>query len=175
MASTRPTRGKNRTSPRTADAVSALDTLTAVLRAFQDADVTELDFEDERVRIRLSRQVATILASPPSGSVPHRAAEQPPQAPHSHVQATHTEQRGVDGHLITSPFVGTFYRAANPTAGAFVQLGSVVKKGQTLCIIEAMKLMNEIEADEAGKVAEILVENGQPVEFGQKLFRMVPA
>ena len=79
------------------------------------------------------------------------------------------------GHLVTSPFVGTFYRTPAPEQPAFVEVGAVVKKGQTICIIEAMKLMNEIEADEPGKVTEILVENGQPVEFGQALFRIEPA
>ena len=78
------------------------------------------------------------------------------------------------GVLVTSPFVGTFYRAAGPEQPHFVELGSVVKKGQAICIIEAMKLMNEIESEVAGKVTEILAENGQPVEFGQALFRIEP-
>ena len=79
------------------------------------------------------------------------------------------------GNVVASPFVGTFYRTPAPDQPAFVEVGSVVKKGQVLCIIEAMKLMNEIEADEPGKITEILVENGQPVEFGQPLFRIEPA
>jgi acetyl-CoA carboxylase biotin carboxyl carrier protein len=79
------------------------------------------------------------------------------------------------GHLITSPFVGTFYRAPSPDQPPFVEVGSPVRKGQVLCIIEAMKLMNEIESEVAGKVAEVLVQNGQPVEFGQPLFRIEPA
>jgi acetyl-CoA carboxylase biotin carboxyl carrier protein len=78
------------------------------------------------------------------------------------------------GHLITSPFVGTFYRTPAPDQPAFVDVGSVVKKGQTLCIVEAMKLMNEIESEVAGKVVEILAQNAQPVEFGQQLFRIEP-
>ncbi len=78
------------------------------------------------------------------------------------------------GILVTSPFVGTFYRAAGPDQPVLVDLGSVVKKGQPICIIEAMKLMNEIESEDAGKVTEILAENGQPVEFGQALFRIEP-
>ena len=76
------------------------------------------------------------------------------------------------GHLITSPFVGTFYRTPAPDQPAFVDVGSVVKKGQTLCIVEAMKLMNEIESEVAGKVVEIFGQNAQPVEFGQPLFRI---
>jgi acetyl-CoA carboxylase biotin carboxyl carrier protein len=74
------------------------------------------------------------------------------------------------GHVVKSPMVGTFYRSANPNSPAFVEVGSTVAAGGTLCIIEAMKLMNEIEADVAGTVKAILVENGQPVEYGQPLF-----
>jgi acetyl-CoA carboxylase biotin carboxyl carrier protein len=74
------------------------------------------------------------------------------------------------GHVVKSPMVGTFYRASAPGAAAFVEIGSAVKQGETICIIEAMKLLNEIEADASGVIKEILVENGQPVEFGQPLF-----
>ncbi len=77
-----------------------------------------------------------------------------------------------EGHLVKSPMVGTFYRAASPGAKAFVEVGDTVQVGDPLCIIEAMKLMNEIESDQAGVVKEILVENGQPVEFGQPLVRL---
>ncbi len=79
------------------------------------------------------------------------------------------------GTVVTSPFVGTFYRAPSPDSPPFVDVGTVVKKGQVLCIVEAMKLMNEIEAETAGKIAEILVQNATPVEFGQPLFRIEPA
>ena len=78
--------------------------------------------------------------------------------------------RAPEGHVIKAPIVGTFYRAASPTANPFVDIGHTVKEGQTVCIIEAMKLMNEIEADGAGVIKAILVENGQPVEYGQPLF-----
>jgi acetyl-CoA carboxylase biotin carboxyl carrier protein len=77
--------------------------------------------------------------------------------------------------LITSPVVGTFYRAPSPDASAFVDVGTQVKKGQPLCIVEAMKLMNEIEAEQDGKIVAILVQNGQSVEYGQPLFRLEPA
>jgi acetyl-CoA carboxylase biotin carboxyl carrier protein len=73
---------------------------------------------------------------------------------------------------ITSPFVGTFYRAASPEAPAFIEIGQTVRKGQVLCIVEAMKLMNEIEAETSGRVVEVLVQNGQSVEFGEPLFRL---
>ncbi|MCB0327497.1 MAG: acetyl-CoA carboxylase biotin carboxyl carrier protein [Bdellovibrionales bacterium] len=80
-----------------------------------------------------------------------------------------------DGEIITSPFVGTFYRSPSPEAPAFVEVGQQVEKGQALCIVEAMKLMNEIECETSGKIAQIYVENAQAVEFGEKLFRIVPA
>ena len=79
------------------------------------------------------------------------------------------------GHTVSSPFVGTFYRSPSPDAQSFVDVGSVVKKGQTLCIVEAMKLMNQIEADIDGKITAILLENGKPVEFGTPLFIIDPA
>jgi acetyl-CoA carboxylase biotin carboxyl carrier protein len=109
---------------------------------------------------------APVMSAPPAV---HHHAPAPAAAPAAAAPAAEKP-----GHSVTSPFVGTFYRTPAPDQPAFVDVGSVVKKGQVLCIIEAMKLMNEIEADVAGRVAEILVENGQPVEFGQALFRIEP-
>ena len=108
---------------------------------------------------------APVVAAPPAPAAapapaPAKAPEKAPEKP---------------GHVVTSPFVGTFYRAPSPDAAPFVDVGTVVKKGQVLCIVEAMKLMNEIEAEVDGKVAEIFVQNATPVEFGEKLFRIEPA
>jgi len=100
------------------------------------------------------------VPAPAAAPVPAKPAEKAPEKP---------------GHVVTSPFVGTFYRAPSPDSPPFVDVGSVVKKGQVLCIVEAMKLMNEIEAEVDGKIAEILVLNATPVEFGEKLFRIEPA
>jgi acetyl-CoA carboxylase biotin carboxyl carrier protein len=104
----------------------------------------------------------------PQGSVQHYAAQAPaqaaPAAPAPVVAAEPT------GHVVKSPMVGTFYRSSAPGAAAFVDVGSNVKEGDTICIIEAMKLLNEIDADVSGTITKILVENGQPVEFGQPLF-----
>jgi acetyl-CoA carboxylase biotin carboxyl carrier protein len=93
-----------------------------------------------------------------------------PSAPRTPAEAREEKK----GHVITSPFVGTFYRSPAPDQPVYCEVGSSVKKGQTLCIIEAMKLMNEIESEVAGKVTEVLAQNGQPVEFGQALFRVEP-
>lgn len=183
---------KSLPTPKSPVATSTVDTLAAVLKLFGNSGLHELEFEDSSVHVRLTRNpsgatTTTVLAAPPMPAAragveayaapPAAPPTQPAAAPHTHVPATHTTapEGEQGGHLIQSPFVGTFYRSPNPTAAPFVQVGSPVKKGQTLCIIEAMKLMNEIEADEDGKVIEIFVENAQPVEFGQKLFRIVPA
>jgi acetyl-CoA carboxylase biotin carboxyl carrier protein len=105
-------------------------------------------------------------ALPPAGSGASVVPHVPPGPPGS------GEREGF--HIITAPIVGTFYRAANPDAEPFVKVGDVVEKGKTLCIVEAMKLMNEIEADIAGTVVSIYPQNAQPVEFGEKLFAIQP-
>lgn len=102
------------------------------------------------------RAVSAVASAAPAAAQAEKPAEKP-------------------GHLVTSPFVGTFYRTPAPDQPAFVDVGTVVRKGQVLCIVEAMKLMNEIESEVSGKIAEVLVENGRPVEFGQALFRIEPA
>jgi acetyl-CoA carboxylase biotin carboxyl carrier protein len=105
-------------------------------------------------------------ALPPAGPVAAVAPRVPPGPPGS------GEHEGF--HVVTAPIVGTFYRAANPDAEPFVKIGDVVEKGKTLCIVEAMKLMNEIEADVSGTVVSIYPQNAQPVEFGEKLFAIQP-
>lgn len=121
---------------------------------------------DPTGRVRVARgRVATEVVHAPlpiSGSAP------PSLAPPAAVEGKKSE----DGIFVSSPFVGTFYRAPSPDAASFVEVGSAVKKGQTVCIVEAMKLMNEIEAEADGVIAEVLVQNGAHVEYGQKLFRI---
>lgn len=163
-----------------------VDALRQIVEMLETSDVTRLVWQrgDERLYIRRGHGPAPTIvhhAAPISPSVspvpvqtveyaaPARVAAPAPAAPAAPAKAEKP------GHVITSPFVGTFYRTPAPDQPAFVEVGSVVKKGQVLCIIEAMKLMNEIEAELAGKVTEILVENGQPVEFGQPLFRIESA
>jgi acetyl-CoA carboxylase biotin carboxyl carrier protein len=102
--------------------------------------------------------VPTLAASPPAAPVPAAAAPPAVETPTS-----------LEGHIVKSPMVGTFYRAGSPGAKPFVEVGDTVKAGQTLCVIEAMKLMNEIEADKDGVIKAIMVENGQPVEYGEPL------
>jgi acetyl-CoA carboxylase biotin carboxyl carrier protein len=150
-----------------------------ILAVLKDSDVTELELErGAGVRLKIRR------GPPPAAGAPMMAAPMMMHAPQPQIAAA--AAKGGDsgaapaaaekpGKLITSPFVGTFYRAPSPDAPNYVDVGAAVKKGQVLCIVEAMKLMNEIEAEFDGKVAEILAENSQPVEYGQALFRIEPA
>jgi acetyl-CoA carboxylase biotin carboxyl carrier protein len=145
--------------------------LLGLIRTLERGGVADFEYEDANVRIRIARgpsgyvgQGQAMAFASPSGT--GAAVAVTASAPIVEVAD--------DGIYVTSPFVGTFYRSPSPESAAFVEVGSTVKKGQALCIVEAMKLMNEIEADVAGTIAEILVENGKSVEFGQRLFRVKP-
>jgi len=144
------------------------------------SDISEFELEHTGTRLRLRRgyytEAPTAYAPPPPAltvtpSVPPRIHE-PPPAPESPGAAGDETEQGL--HYITSPIVGTFYRASKPDAEPFVRQGQTVEEGSVLCIVEAMKLMNEIPSDMAGEVVQILVENGRPVEFGQRLFAVRP-
>ncbi len=118
-----------------------------------------------------------VVAAPAPYGVHHAPVAAPlPAAPAAAPAASKAEAKAAEapGTLVSSPFVGTFYRAPSPDSPPFTDVGQKVKKGQVLCIVEAMKLMNEIECEVDGTVAEIYVQNGTPVEFGEKLFRIVP-
>jgi acetyl-CoA carboxylase biotin carboxyl carrier protein len=143
-----------------------LKELRSLLRVLAKRNVTEFEFEDEHVRLRLTRGEVTRVAIRPSSPPPAAHAIAAP------LPAAAPAQSEVGVVFVTSPFVGTFYRSPSPDAPPFVEVGSSIREGQALCIIEAMKLMNEIEADAAGTIVEILAENGKPVEFGQKLFKV---
>ena len=140
-----------------------LKQLRSLLRTLAEGNVCEFEFEDEKVRIRLTRGDLARAADPTHVAPALASAALAPPAPAAVDDTT---------VFVTSPFVGTFYRSPSPDAPQFVELGSTIREGQALCIVEAMKLMNEIEADCSGSILEILVENGKPVEFGQKLFKV---
>ncbi len=139
------------------------DKLKSLLAVLAEENVAEFEHEEAGVRIRIVRGGVAVAAAP-IASVLH-AAPSAAKAPEIVV----ADDGGTD---VTSPFVGTFYRAAGPDVPPFIEVGAAVKVGQTLCIVEAMKLMNEIEAEFGGVVTAIYAENGKPVEFGQKLFRI---
>jgi len=148
-----------------------------LLTVLKESDVSELELErGNGVRLRIRRGPLPAAGGAPQYvpqmMMPQAVAHAPAAgAPAAKAEAAAPEK---PGKLITSPFVGTFYRAPSPDSPNYVEVGATVKKGQVLCIIEAMKLMNEIEAEFDGKVAEILAENSQPVEYGQPLFRIEP-
>jgi acetyl-CoA carboxylase biotin carboxyl carrier protein len=138
--------------------------LKTLIDLVQQSGISELEITEGEERVRISRGVPTVaLAGAPAQAVtPAPAAAAPPAG----------AEAEPEGHVIRSPMVGTFYRASAPGAKPFVEVGQEVKSGQTLCIIEAMKLLNEIEADRDGVVKAVLAENGQPVEYGEPLFTL---
>lgn len=153
-----------------------LDKLRALFDLLAEKDIAEFEHEKEGVRIRVSRvaggQSPSFLVPPFASPVAHSIIPPAGSADPSLSPTKATDDDTVD---VTSPFVGSFYRAPSPEAPPFVEVGSVVRPGQTLCIIEAMKLMNDIEAECAGTVVEIFAQNGKSIEYGQKLFRIKKA
>jgi acetyl-CoA carboxylase biotin carboxyl carrier protein len=145
--------------------------LKTLIELVENSGIAELELTEGEEHVRISRNVAPsqqfYSAAPQQHFVTAAAA---PQAAAAAAPAVTTESAVPEGHVIKSPMVGSFYRASAPGAKAFVDVGQTVNAGDTLCIIEAMKLLNEIETDKGGVVKAILVENGQPVEFGQPLF-----
>ena len=153
-----------------------MDELRELISLLRDNGLAELELENEGFRVRLRRDTA--LGEGSHGSAPHHAPA-PVPAPgasassgptHPGTQATTAAAQDQDLHIIASPIVGTFYRSPSPTAESFVKIGSNVEPETVVCIIEAMKLMNEIQAEASGEIVKIYVENGQPVEYGQPLF-----
>jgi acetyl-CoA carboxylase biotin carboxyl carrier protein len=146
--------------------------LKTLIDLVAESDIAELEVTEGESKVRIVKSSAIpqnqMVMVPPQGvqqfSTPAMAA---PAAPAASAPAAPAEPTG---HVVKSPMVGTFYRSSAPGAPAFVEVGANVKEGDTLCIIEAMKLLNEIDADLSGTITKILVENGQPVEFGQPLF-----
>jgi oxaloacetate decarboxylase alpha subunit len=155
-----------------------LKELKELIEMLKDTDISELEIERSGVKVRLRKggdvtfhpamprmeypPAAIVAPAIPEMEKPAAAAEKPP------------EPAAANQVKVTSPIVGTFYRASSPDKPPYAEVGDVVKKGQVLCIIEAMKLMNEIESETAGKIVKVFVENGQPVEYGQSLFLIEP-
>ncbi len=144
-----------------------LEDLKSLIATLEAGGVNEFEYEDEKSRLRLSFGPTGVVAAPmvaPHYAAAHHAAPAGAAAAPAEDEATVA--------YVTSPFVGTFYRSPSPDSPMFAEVGQTIKPGQTLCIIEAMKLMNEIEAEVGGTVLAVLVENGTSVEFGQKLFKV---
>jgi acetyl-CoA carboxylase biotin carboxyl carrier protein len=154
------------------------DQLRQLITLLGESDIQELKLEGDDFRLELRRnlpasQPQVVMQAPPAPAM----VAAPVAAPSASPSAAPPAAAAVRGDLleITAPMVGTFYRASAPGEPAFVELGSRISVGQPICILEAMKLMNELEAEVSGEVVEILVENGTPVEFGQVLMRVRPA
>jgi acetyl-CoA carboxylase biotin carboxyl carrier protein len=139
-----------------------------LIELLEESGISELEISEGEESVRISRHPRSGLQAPMTMAAPVvHAAPLPAAAP-----ATSVGERAPrkDDHTVTSPMVGTYYSSASPGAKPFVEIGSEVKVGQILCIIEAMKMMNQIESDKAGRVTSIIAKNGEPVEFGQPLF-----
>lgn len=144
--------------------------LKKLIDLVEESGIAELEITEGEEKVRISRSPSGHALFGPGGSVPAQPAIA--ATPQSTVvtPATAAAQILPEGHIVKSPMVGTFYRSSAPGANAFVEVGQTVKEGETLCIIEAMKLLNEIESDKSGVIKAVLVENGQPVEYGESLF-----
>jgi len=149
--------------------------LKTLIDLVAESGIAELEITEGEGKVRIVKNVPAqngMQGLPAGWQVQPQFTAQAPAAPAAAPAAPAAEAApaAVSGHVVKAPMVGTFYRAPNPGAAPFVDVGQSVKEGDTLCIIEAMKLLNEIEADQSGTIKEILVENGQPVEYGQPLF-----
>lgn len=141
--------------------------LKKLIDLVQESGISELEITEGEEKVKIVKGGAVSSTAVPLGA---SAAEARPAAATAAAAPVAEPAAGQEGHVVKAPMVGTFYRSPSPDAKPFVEVGQSVKEGDTICIIEAMKLMNEIEADASGSVKAILVENGQPVEYGQPLF-----
>ena len=138
-----------------------------LIELLEESGIAEIEIHEGEESVRISRNSAPVAAAPAAIAAPVAAA--PAAIAAAPVAAAPVEEK-IEGHVLNSPMVGSFYRSPSPGASSFVEVGSQVNVGDTLCIIEAMKLLNQIEADKGGTIKAILVENGQPVEYNQPLF-----
>lgn len=149
-----------------------IDKIRELMEAMASNEIGHLKIKNGDDVLVLKRQGATTVVAQAPAIAPMHLGPATLAPPAPAVQSSAAEEKVLEGEVITSPFVGTFYRAPNPDAAPFISAGDSFSQGQSLCIIEAMKLMNEIEAEFSGKCLEVLVENGKPVEYGDPLFRV---
>ena len=143
-----------------------------LIELLEESNIDEIEIKEGEESVRISRNGAqAMIAAAPHYSAPPAAAPAPVAAPAAAEPSPAAP--ATRGHVVKSPMVGTFYRSPSPSSPAFAEVGQSVKVGDVICIVEAMKMMNQIEADKAGTIEAILVENGEPVEFDQPLFSIV--
>lgn len=149
-----------------------INKIARLLKVVSESDIAEIEIKEGEEQIKITRATATVVpVVQPVAVAPATPAVVAPAAPASTPAAAAPAPAAEEtGHVMKSPMVGTFYRSANPEAPAFTEVGKTVKEGDTVCIIEAMKMMNQIAADKSGTIKKILVENGATVEFDQPLF-----
>ena len=140
-----------------------------LIELLEESGISELEISEGEESVRISRHPRMAMQAPVQ-MAPMAQQAAPPAAPALPATSAGEHKPRNDEYTVTSPMVGTYYSAASPGAKAFVEIGSEIKVGQILCIIEAMKMMNQIESDKAGRITAILAKNGEPVEFGQPLF-----
>jgi acetyl-CoA carboxylase biotin carboxyl carrier protein len=154
-----------------------IEQIEQLLRFMSEHNLEEFEYSRGDLRIRLKKPSANVVmtAPRPAPEIIVAGAVPAPTAAESPAEASAETHGGEDLHLVKSPIVGTYYESPSPGSEAFVKIGAHVESGQTLCIVEAMKLMNEIESEVTGEVLRIFVDNGQPVEYGQPLFGIRPS
>jgi acetyl-CoA carboxylase biotin carboxyl carrier protein len=141
-----------------------------LIELLEESGISELEISEGEESVRISRHPRMAMQAPMAMGTPMVHQTAPQSTPATPATAAGEHKPRNDDYTVTSPMVGTYYSAASPGSKAFVEIGSEIKVGQILCIIEAMKMMNQIESDKAGRVSAILAKNGEPVEFGQPLF-----
>ena len=172
---------KQPTKPSPTFANPEMQQIEQLFQFMTEHNLEEFEYSRGDLHIRLRKPSSGLVLASPRASAPEIIVANPGGRPAAvqeaiaSVPAAPEARSTEDLHLVKSPIVGTFYGSPNPGAGPFVKVGAFVETGQTLCIVEAMKLMNEIESDESGEVVRIFVENGQPVEYGQPLFGIRPS
>jgi acetyl-CoA carboxylase biotin carboxyl carrier protein len=149
--------------------------INQILAMMREHELSEFELERQGFKIRLKKDAGPVIVAPPQtvAAMPAAAASAPavlPPVSSTPPPAADDEEVELEFAIVKSPIVGTFYRASEPDARPFAEVGDTVKRGQVLCIIEAMKLMNEIDSEYDGEVVKVYVENGQPVQFGERLF-----
>jgi acetyl-CoA carboxylase biotin carboxyl carrier protein len=145
--------------------------LKTLIDLVSESNVSELEITEAEGKVRIVKSQPMGMAAPVTYAMaPVAAPVAPPPGPAAQVEPVVAIAAQPSGHVVKSPMVGTFYRSSSPGAKPFVETGDSIKNGETICIVEAMKILNEIEADEGGTVTQILVENGQAVEYGQPLY-----
>ena len=144
--------------------------LKKLIDLVEESGISELELTEGEEKVRISRQGKPFFQQPHQFHIPQQVSPVMSENKIATNESSAALPQVDEGHIQSSPMVGTFYRSSSPESAPYVEIGSTVKKGDTLCIIEAMKLLNEIEADQDGVIKKIMVENAQPVEFGEPLF-----